>query len=53
MYRYEIEGKDMVKGKAIRLGRTTAVIVDREFEGEECMVVIGGTVKRLEERNDD
>ena len=48
MYRYEIEGEDYTKGKVKRIGRTIAVIVDRDWVDSDVIVIRKGDIEKFE-----
>ena len=52
MYKYEIEGEDYKKGKVKRIGRTIAVIVDRDWVGSGVIVVKEGDIEKFEKIHD-
>lgn len=39
MYQYKIRGSDEIEGKAKKIGKAIAVIVNREWEGKQVMVI--------------
>jgi hypothetical protein len=52
MKRYEIKGEEEMKGEAKRVGKVTAVIVPREWEGSEVVAIKNGEIeayKKIEE----
>jgi hypothetical protein len=52
MYRYDIEGEDYTKGKVKQIGRTIAVIVDRDWVGSDVIVIKKGDIEKFEKIHD-
>lgn len=48
MYKYELKGEDYKKGKVKQIGRTIAVIVDRDWVGSDVIVVKEGDIEKFE-----
>jgi len=51
MYRYDIKGEDLKIGEAKKIGKTIAVIVDKEWLGKRVVAIRDGKV--LQYRDED
>ena len=51
MYRYDIEGEDFKIGEAKKIGKTIAIIVDKEWLGKRVVAIRDGKILRY--RNED
>ena len=47
MYKYEINGSDFIKAKVKRVGRTIAVMVDRDWIDSEVIIIKKGDIEKF------